>query len=173
MRLEYDNLSQCQEIVSEGGRYYQNPVGYAMDKFAYFMCYKCSKPYFGGDAACGVRGEFDPSELVCGPCANPGMVTTCSKHGDDFFEYKCQFCCSVAVWFCFGTTHFCDACHNNSGVGPDQKRDGTLPCCDGKHKFALPLGKQGEGPCPLKVPHPPTGEEFPLGCGICRNAQTF
>jgi len=173
MRLEYDNLSQCQDITSPGGRFYQDPKGYAMNKFAYFLCYKCNKAYFGGDANCGVRGDFDPSELVCGACANPGMVTTCSKHGDDYFEYKCQFCCSAAVWFCFGTTHFCDPCHNQPGVGPDQKRDGKLPVCDGKHQHALPLGKQGEGPCPLRVPHPPTGEEFPLGCGICRNAQTF
>lgn len=27
--------------------------------------------------------------------------------------------------------------------------------------------------CPLHVVHPPTGEEFALGCGICRNSQTF
>lgn len=27
--------------------------------------------------------------------------------------------------------------------------------------------------CPLHVVHPPTGEEFALGCGICRNAQNF
>ena len=27
--------------------------------------------------------------------------------------------------------------------------------------------------CPLHVNHPPTGEEFALGCGICRNAHTF
>jgi len=27
--------------------------------------------------------------------------------------------------------------------------------------------------CPLHVKHPPTGEEFALGCGVCRNAHTF
>lgn len=27
--------------------------------------------------------------------------------------------------------------------------------------------------CPLHVLHPPTGEEFALGCGVCRNAHTF
>lgn len=165
--------SSAQDIVDEGGRFYQDPKGFAMHKFAYFMCYSCSKPYFGGDANCGVQGDFDPSELVCGACANPGMVTSCAKHGEDYFEYKCQFCCSIAVWFCFGTTHFCDPCHNQPGFGPDQKREGKLPICDGKHQYAGPLGKQLEGPCPLRIPHPPTGEEFPLGCGICRNAQTF
>ena len=37
-----------------------------------------------------------------------------------------------------------------------------------------PCAKPMEGKeCPLHVQHPPTGEEYILGCGICRNAQTF
>ena len=37
-----------------------------------------------------------------------------------------------------------------------------------------PKAKQLEGEeCPLHVQHPPTGEEFALGCGVCRNAHTF
>ena len=40
--------------------------------------------------------------------------------------------------------------------------------------FAGPKAKQLEGDeCPLHVKHPPTGEEFALGCGVCRNAHTF
>lgn len=40
--------------------------------------------------------------------------------------------------------------------------------------FTGPRGKQLEGDeCPLHVQHPPTGEEFALGCGVCRNAHTF
>lgn len=39
---------------------------------------------------------------------------------------------------------------------------------------AGPRGRQMEGDeCPLHVQHPPTGEEFALGCGVCRNAHTF
>jgi E3 ubiquitin-protein ligase MYCBP2 len=30
-----------------------------------------------------------------------------------------------------------------------------------------------QGECPLHVSHPATGEEFALGCGVCRNAHTF
>lgn len=37
----------------------------------------------------------------------------CPKHGTDFLEYKCRYCCSVAVFFCFGTTHFCNSCHDD------------------------------------------------------------
>ena len=44
-----------------------------------------------------------------------------------------------------------------------------LPRCP-----AGPRSIQLEGDeCPLHVQHPPTGEEFALGCGVCRNAHTF
>jgi len=37
-----------------------------------------------------------------------------------------------------------------------------------------PKARQLEGEeCPLHIQHPPTGEEFALGCGVCRNAHTF
>ncbi|RWS22744.1 E3 ubiquitin-protein ligase MYCBP2-like isoform X8 [Leptotrombidium deliense] len=88
----------------------------------------------------------------------------CAKHGTDFLEYKCRYCCSVAVFFCFGTTHFCNACHNDvNRVLNIPKQE--LPQCP-----AGPRGKHlGGTECPLHVKHPPTGEEYTLGCGICRN----
>lgn len=111
----------------------------------------------------------------------------------DYLEYKCRFCCSVAVYFCFGSTHFCDTCHDDfqrlTNI-PKQK----LPKCPGMIHVKCPLFRNNilmqfiyliiysAGPkakqlmgedCPLHVVHPPTGEEFALGCGICRNAQTF
>ena len=27
--------------------------------------------------------------------------------------------------------------------------------------------------CPLHIEHPPTGEEFALGCGVCRTGRNF
>ena len=45
-------------------------------------------------------------------CIYP-LVQMCPKHGSDFLEYKCRYCCSVAVFFCFGTTHFCNQCHDD------------------------------------------------------------
>lgn len=45
--------------------------------------------------------------------ANDNHQQMCPKHGTDFLEYKCRYCCSVAVFFCFGTTHFCNACHDD------------------------------------------------------------
>lgn len=92
----------------------------------------------------------------------------CPKHGMDFLEYKCRYCCSVAVFFCFGTTHFCDTCHDDfqrlTNI-PKMK----LPKCPAGPKATQLMIEE----CPLHIVHPPTGEEFALGCGICRNFHTF
>ncbi|EDQ87112.1 uncharacterized protein MONBRDRAFT_33522 [Monosiga brevicollis MX1] len=166
MRLQYDGKAEA-----VGGDE-STQADFAMEKYAYFPCYKCKQPYFGGDAACEAgRGaaEYDPSELICPLCVGGGAAQQiCAKHGEDFLEYKCRYCCSVAVFFCFGTTHFCNTCHD------DYRRCTECPKEDLPHCPCGPVLTQLEGDeCPLHVKHPPTGEEFALGCGVCRNAQTF
>ena len=56
----------------------------------------------------------------------------CAKHGSDFLEYKCRYCCSVAVFFCFGTTHFCNACHDDFQRVTNLSKDGFPHCPAGK-----------------------------------------
>lgn len=74
------------------------------------------QPYFGGEARCdagaGANTNFNPEELLCGGCSNVACGQICSKHGVDFLEYKCRFCCTLAVYFCLGNTHFCSGCHD-------------------------------------------------------------
>ena len=95
--------------------------------YCYYMCFKCKKPYFGGAKDCNramenEKMEFKPEELVCANCCDVEKVENCNKHGKDYIEFKCKFCCSLAVWFCWydflyiinlnrGTTHFCEECH--------------------------------------------------------------
>lgn len=172
MRLEYEGLHKAEAITTIGARFYSDPAGFAMDRYAYYVCYKCKKAYYGGEARCdaeaGPGDDYDPTELVCGACSDVSRAQMCPKHGTDFLEYKCRYCCSVAVFFCFGTTHFCNACHD------DFQRVTNIPKSELPHCPAGPKAKQLEGDeCPLHVKHPPTGEEFALGCGVCRNAHTF
>ncbi|TRY68163.1 hypothetical protein DNTS_006161 [Danionella cerebrum] len=172
MRLEYEGLHKSEAITTSGARFFNNPAGFAMNRYAYYVCFKCKKAYFGGEARCdaeaGQGDDYDPRELICGACSDVSRAQMCSKHGTDFLEYKCRYCCSVAVFFCFGTTHFCNACHD------DFQRMTSVPKEELPHCPAGPKGKQLEGSeCPLHVVHPPTGEEFALGCGVCRNAHTF
>ena len=45
----------------------------AMERYAYYICFKCGKAYYGGEAHCqdGAGGEdFRPEELLCGGCSN-------------------------------------------------------------------------------------------------------
>ena len=85
--------------------------------------------------------------------------TTCKKHGNVQIDWKCMFCCSVALFCCFGTHYFCDDCHEEY---MDNGCHVELKDCHGIN-------------CPLGIAHPPAcadpkqGGVFPLGCGICRS----
>lgn len=162
MRLEYEGLLKANDVT--------DMISFAMDRYAYYVCFKCQKAYFGGEVRCDAEmGEkFNPQELVCGGCSDVARAQMCPKHGTDFLEYKCRYCCSVAVFFCFGTTHFCDTCHDDFQRLTNIPR-AKLPKCPSGPKAKQLYGEE----CPLHVVHPATGEEFALGCGICRNAQTF
>ncbi|XP_033642320.1 E3 ubiquitin-protein ligase MYCBP2-like isoform X2 [Asterias rubens] len=101
--------------------------------------------YYGGEACCdqdiGIQGDYDLTELVCGACSDVSRAQMCPKHGTDFLEYKCRYCCSVAVFFCFGRTHFCNACND------DFQRITSIPKPDLPHcpagKSVLGLDRKG------------------------------
>ena len=107
----------------------------AMRRYNFYQCVKCKRPYFGGVAACGAVGEGGMggggaggagaaqgdgsvedgrNELMCGSCsakASGMAAAVCPRHGEQYIEFKCRFCCSIATFFCFGHTHFCEGCH--------------------------------------------------------------
>jgi E3 ubiquitin-protein ligase MYCBP2 len=175
LRLRYENLDKVPELTDAGSRFFGKPEAYAMHRFAYYLCFKCEKPYYGGEARCGEAGAaaFDPTHLVCGGCLPHSADADCPKHGKDYIQFKCRFCCSEALFFCFGTTHFCSTCHDRPGDMQDVAARGGLPHCP-----AGPGGKQlpgTEADCPLKLGarHPKPGDEFCLGCSLCREATTF
>ena len=83
----------------------------------------------------------------------------CDKHGEAQIDWKCMFCCSVALFHCFGTHYFCKRCHDEWLTPPYSQV--VLRDCNGHD-------------CPLGVPHPPADPDpkksvFPLGCGLCRS----
>lgn len=43
MRLEYEGLDKAEAITTPGARFYQDPAGFAMDRYAYYVCFKCRK----------------------------------------------------------------------------------------------------------------------------------
>ena len=117
-RAKFEDLHKDPRLAKVGDIFYNDLQGYALKKLSYYNCFKCSNPYFGGmkdcDAAANDIQNFKKEELVCGKCAAVavgGGTKTCPKHGQDFIEFKCKFCCSIAQWFCWGNTHFCEPCH--------------------------------------------------------------
>jgi len=126
----------------------------ALRKLAFFECFRCKVPYYGGKRDCAQemdREETKAEDLVCAYCREAGAgsgKSVCGKHGPLNIQYKCRYCCTVAIWYCYGTTHFCEPCHNHDG------NEGPKPC----------LGTDG---CPFKGCHAPNGEEFALGCSMC------
>ncbi len=169
-RLKFEDLDKDPRLSDPNSPWYGKKEEFAMKRLSYYMCYVCKKPYFAGRRECGndpnmnnddPNKKFDPKDCVCGKDANLSGVagkTNCAKHGKDFIEYKCKFCCKIASWFCWGTTHFCEDCHrrqcNNDYVSKYPKD--RLPKCN-------------KATCEVGGNHPPNGEEYALGCSICRN----
>ena len=79
----------------------------------------------------------------------------CDKHGNGFIDFKCTFCCSIALFFCGGNRYFCTPCHNDAMNGGKAKAKSK--CTGGKN-------------CPLGIPeHPKAGSNFVIGCSLCRS----
>jgi len=157
-RAEYEGLDKDPRLKDPNDHFYNNLAEFAMFKCAYYSCFKCKTPYFGGMADCNDMamraGDFRREDLICAKCSSDLVgagVTKCDKHGFDNIDYKCRYCCSVALWFCGGNTHYCDPCHNDAIARRLKHKD-----CNGVN-------------CPLGVKHPPAGTEFALGCGLCRS----
>lgn len=122
-RAKFEDIDKDPRLKDPTDHYYNNLQDFAMYKLAYYQCFQCKDAYFGGKKDCIAaqmeEQEYKPEELVCGKCAASavGGGKGCKTHGIEFNEFKCKFCCSVAQWFCWGTTHFCEDCHKRQCKG--------------------------------------------------------
>lgn len=166
-RMKFEGLDKDKRLSDANDPFFNKPLEFGLKSIAYYMCHICKKPYFAGMRNClqddsSNNRQHDPKELICGGCgALDGVagISDCKKHGKEFIEYKCKFCCGVSSWFCWGTTHFCESCHSRQCKGDYVTKipKNKLPVCEGKNK------------CGLKIDHPANGEEFALGCSLCKN----
>ena len=149
-RLRLEGLHSSEALTDPSSPFYEKPLEFARSQFNYYQCSVCERPYYGGLRRCQdvEREEPNKKDLVCGGCS--AGSATCSRHGPSNLEWKCKYCCNTAVWFCWGTTHFCELCHS-----PPRKT--VREAC------------RGEEQCPLKAMHPPNGTEFAIGCSLCRS----
>jgi len=114
-------------------------------------------------------GQAEARALACGTCeakqTAKGLVCIIPAH-KEYIVYKCRFCCSAAVWFCFGNTHFCEYCHSHDPWG---RAEGKV--IDERAKCPPP----GKTECPLglEVGSHSNGKdvscELSIYCGMCRD----
>ena len=139
-RAKFENLS--------------SPKKEDLEKYAFFLCYKCKKPYYvgknNGKNTNYILDKYNNIEKDC-LCGKDSFVyipnsdNICNKHGIDYMEYKCRYCCNMASRF-VSQTHYCEGCYFN-------KKE--IKSCDKKN-------------CELGGNHPANGEEFCLGCFACK-----
>jgi len=162
MRLKQEGKEKDVILTKKDTKYFNNPKLYAINTYAIYPCFKCQKPFIGGKVSCereadlndANNGEaFKPEDYVCQTCSG---VTACRFHGVDHMIFKCKFCCKPSVWFCFGSTHFCDDCHGKQVKNRQYAVTKTL--------WSKCLGP---GRCELVGVHPQPGEEFALHCMMC------
>ena len=110
-KLAIEKRDQDPEFLDPNSFFHGKADEYALKLYAFYECFKCKDPYFGGMHNCEhemleieQNGEeekqnVEKEKLTCNKCHD---VRTCSTHNTDFIEWKCRFCCTMARWFCFG-----------------------------------------------------------------------
>lgn len=169
-RLKMEGMDKDERLTKPDSDYYQQPERYALHSFAFYSCFKCHKPYFGGRRNCDDARNADntpPEELVCYDCSDMRAPACSNSSHKEFWLWKCKFCCSPAVWFCWGNTHFCEPCHQKAGGLEKLRREGKQAKFKTLNKQPRCSGKVAED-CNLRIKHAPQGEEVCLGCGACQ-----
>ena len=154
-------------VVTEGDIYFGQLAEFAMHNCTFYECFKCSEAYFGGMQDCmqamQSEGSLKKEDLLCKSCMTKELgfgESMCAQHGNEFVDWKCMYCCSIALFICTGGTgNYCTPCHNDAMAG---RLNPTAKCVGGKE-------------CPLGVPsHPVASKDarksrYPLGCSLCRS----
>ena len=129
-RLKFENLDKDPRLTDIKSPRFNKKEIFEMRSLSYFMCYICKKPYFAGRKECGKDPNryIDDSnsnnklQCICGKdsyLTNVAGKNNCLKHGKDFIEYKCRYCCKIAAFFRWGITHFCEDCYKRQNMGDD------------------------------------------------------
>ena len=74
MRLEYEGLHKADAIVTPGTRFHNDPAGFAMDRYAYYVCFKCE--YCSKYEYC-FKYEYLPVLQASTASATPFLRETC------------------------------------------------------------------------------------------------
>lgn len=110
-------------VAEEGDLYYRKPAEFVMEQGCLYACNICGSAYFGGlnDYEAAVRENSSACHFLCGKCAAVELgygSEFCVLHGNEFIDYKCMQCCSIALFVSeSGKKYDCQPCINNAMSG--------------------------------------------------------
>ena len=111
-------LHQSERLKDPQDPYFEDWTALALASCTFYECFVCKEPYFGGMNDCRQAMLEERTTLKkhlrCKQCLSKELGfgdMTCKKHGDAYIDYKCRFCCNIALYVCFNGTHFCYDCH--------------------------------------------------------------
>ena len=159
------NIKGFNRVQAQGDRYYQRPADFLIEQGTMYKCFKCDETYYGGenDFDASVRENMDPENFLCQRCAQEELgygSEWCEIHGNEFIDYKCMHCCSIALFVSEGGRQYdCEPCLHNA---LDGGRCNLTECTGGPN---CPLGIH----CHPKADNDVNKSKFPLGCSLCRS----
>ncbi len=56
-------LEKSDDITKKESKWHNDSAGYSMYRFSYFPCFKCKKPYFGGEKVCDGNNNQEVKEF--------------------------------------------------------------------------------------------------------------
>ena len=105
-RGKVEGLDKDKRLKDKSYHHYNRFEDFCVQKVAFFECFECKTPYFGGMKECMQNQEeqkgqedYKKEDLVCAKCSSQkvsGGIKNCKKHGTDYIEFKCKFCCGIA-----------------------------------------------------------------------------
>lgn len=158
-KLAIEGREKDLQLTNPNSRFFNKKQDYALAVYAFYECSKCKKPFIGGQVNCEMEANVDPdpNNRETYVCINCSGGTKCQFHGTDAIIHKCKYCCQPATWFCWGTTHFCNNCHNKQIQNSNFSKAGPFGVCD-------------KNVCIFKGAHPPNPCDANLGCSLCQHA---
>lgn len=143
-QLEVDGITENPDAHAGTSAFQGDLLAYGRMVYAFYQCGVCSRPYFGGTVACAdADDELLPVAARVCPSCTPASSAACAHPTHvGFHEWKCRYCCNVASFVCYGTTHLCESCHKRNDAhirtGADHS---TLPpiLCPGRPACELSM----------------------------------
>ena len=84
----------------------------------------------------------------------------CEIHGNEFIDFKCMFCCSIALFVSEGGKKFdCEPCIHNALDGSRR----VMTSCTGGPACQLGIWQHPKADQDVKK------SKYALGCGLCRS----